>query len=169
MEGLREIEDMTSGRAVTLISSRYNLERMVQVADILIGAVLRPGEKAPLLITREMVKKMRKGSVIIDLSIDQGGCIETSRLTTLEQPTYIEEDIIHYCVPNITSTVSRTSTKVLSNLATAYLLKVGELGVDEALKQDAALSRGTYVYHGELVRKSIAERFGLDYKKSFHS
>jgi alanine dehydrogenase len=169
MEGLREIEDMTSGRAVTLIASRYNLERMIQIADILIGAVLLPGEKAPLIITREMVKKMRKGSVIIDLSIDQGGCIETSRLTTLEQPTYIEEGIIHYCVPNITSAVSRTSSKVLSNLVTTYLLQVGELGVDEALKQDAALSRGTYVYHGELVRKSIAERFGLDYKKSFQS
>jgi alanine dehydrogenase len=169
MEGLREIEDMTSGRAVTLIASRYNLERMIQVADILIGAVLLPGEKAPLMITREMVKKMRKGSVIIDLSIDQGGCIETSRLTTLEQPTYIEEGIIHYCVPNITSAVSRTSSKVLSNLVTMYLLQIGEFGVDTVIKRDAALSRGTYVYHGELVRKSIAERFGLEYNKSFQS
>jgi alanine dehydrogenase len=169
MEGLREIENMTSGRAVTLIASRYNLDRMIQVADILIGAILLPGEKAPQIITREMVKKMRKGSVIIDLSIDQGGCIETSRLTTLEQPTYIEEGIIHYCVPNITSAVSRTSSKVLSNLVTTYLLQIGECGLDETLKQDSALSRGTYVYHGELVRKSIAERFGLAYSQSFQS
>lgn len=169
MEGLREIEDMTMGRAVTLIASRYNLERMIKVADILIGAVLLPGEKAPLMITREMVKKMRKGSVIIDLSIDQGGCIETSRLTTLEQPTYIEEGIIHYCVPNITSAVSRTSSKVLSNLVTMYLLQIGEFGVDKVIKKDAALSRGTYVYHGALVRKSIAERFGLEHNKSFQS
>ncbi|MGD9344471.1 MAG: alanine dehydrogenase [Candidatus Aminicenantes bacterium] len=169
MERLREVEDMTSGRAVTLIASRYNLERMIQVADILIGAVLLPGEKAPTVITREMVKKMRKGSVIIDLSIDQGGCIETSRLTTLEQPTYIEDGIIHYCVPNITSAVSRTSSKVLSNLVTTYLLKIGDWGIDEALKKDPALSRGTYVYHGKLVRRSIAERFGLAYNESFQS
>lgn len=169
MEHLREIEDMTSGRAITLIASRYNLERMIQVADILIGAVLLPGEKAPMLITRDMVKRMKKGSIIIDLSIDQGGCIETSRLTTLEQPTYIEEGVIHYCVPNITSAVSRTSSKVLSNLVTAYLLQIGECGLDEALKQDVSLSRGTYVYHGELVRRNIAERFGLAYNKSFQS
>ncbi len=167
MEGLREIEDMTSGRAITLMASRYNLERMVQIADILIGAVLLPGERAPMMITREMVRRMRKGSVIIDLSIDQGGCIETSRLTTLEQPTYVDEGIIHYCVPNITSAVSRTSSKVLSNLVTTYLLQIGDLGIDEALKQNAILSRGAYVCRGDLVRQSIAERFGLDTQKSF--
>ena len=112
-----------------------------------------------------MVKNMRKGSVLIDLAIDQGGCSETSRLTTLEQPTYIEEDVIHYCVPNITSAVSRTSSKVLSNLVVSYLINIGEKGVDRVLEEDETLKRGTYVFHGDIVRSTIAERFGLEHKK----
>jgi len=165
MERLRELEEMTSGRLITLIASNYNLARMVKIADILIGAVLRPGEKAPIMITKEMVRSMKKGSIIIDLAIDQGGCIETSRLTTLDQPTFVEEGVIHYCVPNITSAVSRTSTKVLSNLVTPYLLKIGELGLDQTLKSNKTLARGIYVLQGGIVRKTIAERFGLDYKE----
>ncbi|MFQ6038690.1 MAG: alanine dehydrogenase [Candidatus Aminicenantales bacterium] len=164
MDRLRELEEMTSGRLVTLVASQYNLSRMAKIADVLIGAVLRPGEKAPIMITREMVKSMKKGSVLIDLAIDQGGCSETSRLTTLEQPTYVEEGVIHYCVPNITSTVSRTSTKVLSNLVTPYLLEIASLGLREALKQNPALAKGVYVYKGQIVRKTIAERFGLPSK-----
>jgi len=164
MERLREIEEMTSGRVITLMTSKYNLERMTRIADILIGAVLLPGERAPVMITRDMVKNMRKGSVLIDLAIDQGGCSETSRLTTLEQPTYIEEDIIHYCVPNITSAVSRTSSKVLSNLVASYLINIGEKGIEKVLEEDKTLKRGTYVFHGDIVRETIAERFGLEYK-----
>jgi len=169
MDRLRELEEMTSGRLITLIASKYNLARMTKVADILIGAVLRPGERAPIMITREMVKTMKKGSLIIDLAIDQGGCIETSRLTTLEQPTYIEEGIIHYCVPNITSSVSRTSTKVLSNSVAPYLLSIGDAGIEGALKHDDSLARGVYVYNGNIVKKTIAERFGLPYKELFSS
>ncbi len=165
MERLRELEEMTSGRLITLIASNYNLARMVKIADILVGAVLRPGERAPIMITKDMVKSMKKGSIIIDLAIDQGGCIETSRLTTLEQPTFVEEGVIHYCVPNITSAVSRTSTKVLSNMVTPYLLKIGEKGLDETLKGDRTLVRGLYVYHGNIVRKTFAERFGLKYQE----
>jgi alanine dehydrogenase len=159
MDRLRELEEMTSGRLITLMDSQYNLARMVKIADILIGAVLRPGEKAPVLITRDMVNSMKKGAVLIDLAIDQGGCSETSRLTTLEQPTYIDEGIIHYCVPNITSTVSRTSTKVLSNMVVPYLLHIGENGIENTLKDNAALAKGVYVYKGQLVRKGVAERF----------
>ena len=165
MERLREIEEMTSGRVITLIASKYNVERMTRIADVLIGAVLLPGERAPVIITRDMVKNMRKGSVLIDLAIDQGGCSETSRLTTLEQPTYIDEDVIHYCVPNITSAVSRTSSKVLSNLVVSYLINIGEKGVDKVLEEDETLKRGTYVFHGDIVRSTIAERFGLEHKK----
>ncbi len=164
MDKLREIEEMSGGRAVTLMASQYNLARMTRVADILIGAVLRPGERAPILITREMVQKMKKGSIIIDLSIDQGGCVETSRPTTLEQPTYVEEGIIHYCVPNITSTVSRTTTKVLSNLVVPYLLQIGELGLEEALRADPALARGLYTHDGDIIKKRVAERFNLPHK-----
>ena len=165
MDKLREIEHMTGCSAVTLMASNYNLARMVKIADILIGAVLRPGEKAPVMITRDMVRNMKKGSIIIDLSIDQGGCVETSRPTSLEHPTFTEEGIIHYCVPNITSSVSRTSTKVLSNMVVPYLLQMGELGLEKVLKADRALSRGVYMHKKNIVKKQIAERFGLQYKE----
>ena len=165
MEGLRELEEVTSGKVITLIASKYNLERMTKVADILIGAVLTPGEKAPMVVTKDMVMSMKKGSLIIDLAIDQGGCVETSRLTTLEHPVFVEEGITHYCVPNITSAVSRTSTKVLSNVVTPYLLQIGELGIDQALKDNSSLARGVYAYNGSLTKKNIADRFGLAYKK----
>ena len=164
MDRLRELEGLTSGRLVTLMASQYNLARMVKVADILIGAVLRPGEKAPIMITRDMVRSMKKGSVLIDLAIDQGGCSETSRLTTLEQPTFIEDGIIHYCVPNITSTVSRTSTKVLSNMVVPYLFEIGENGIEKTLKENPSLARGIYVYKGQFVRKGVAERFAMSSK-----
>jgi alanine dehydrogenase len=164
MDKLREIEDMTGGQAVTLMASQYNLARMTPVADILIGAVLQPGERAPVLITREMVKSMKKGSILIDLAIDQGGCTETSRPTTLEQPTYVEEGVTHYCVPNITSTVSRTSTKVLSNLAVPYLLQIGELGLQDTLRSNPSLGRGVYMHKKNIVRRRVAERFGFPQK-----
>ena len=164
MERLRKIEDMTGGHVITLMGTKYNLGRMTKVADILIGAVLRPGERAPVMITREMVKGMNKGSVIIDLAIDHGGCIEGSRPTTLEHPTYIEDGIIHYCVPNITSSVSRTSTKVLSNLAVQYLHVIGEFGVDQAIRKNLPLARGVYMYRGKLSKKNIAERFDLSFQ-----
>lgn len=167
MNNLRALEEMTQGRVITLIASKYNLTRIVKIADIVIGAVLRPGEKAPVMITRNMVKTMKNCSLIIDLAIDQGGCIETSHLTTLEHPTFVEEGVIHYCVPNITSSVSRSSTKVLSNLVTPYLLQIGERGVDQALKKNKALARGIYVHRGNIVRKNIAERFGLSFKELF--
>lgn len=165
MERLRELEEMTSGRVVTLMASRYNLARMVKIADILIGAVLRPGEKAPIMITRNMVRSMKKGSVLIDLAIDQGGCTETSRLTTLEHPTYMQEGIIHYCVPNITSTVSRTSTKVLSNMVVPYLLKIADIGLEQTMREDTSLARSVYVYKGKLVKQGVAERFSMPHEE----
>lgn len=164
MDRLRMLEGITGGRLATMMASHYNLSRMVEIADILIGAVLRPGQKAPLMITREMVKRMKPGSIIIDLSIDQGGCVETSRPTTLDDPTYVEDGVIHYCVPNITSAVSRTSTKVLSNMVVSYLLEIGESGIEAALKQDKMLSCGVYLYQGHVVKKNIAERFDLNHK-----
>lgn len=164
MDKLREIEDLTGGRAVTLMASHYNLARMTQVADILIGAVLQPGERAPVLITREMVRSMKKGSILIDLAIDQGGCAETSRPTTLEQPTYVEEGVTHYCVPNITSTVSRTATKVLSNLVVPYLLQIGELGLQGVLDTNPSFARGVYMYKKDIVKQRVAERFGFPRK-----
>ena len=167
MDRLREWEEITSGRLITLIASKYNLERMIRIADILIGGALRPGERAPVMITRDMVKSMKEGSVLIDLAIDQGGCSETSRLTTLEQPTYSEEGVIHYCVPNITSTVSRASSKVLSNLVAPCLLEIAEKGIGQALNKNLNLARGVYVFQGDFIRRSTAERFGLKHKGLF--
>jgi alanine dehydrogenase len=167
MERLRRIEEMTGGRAITLMGSKFNLARMTKVADVLIGAVLRPGERAPVMVTRDMVKAMKVGSVIIDLAIDHGGCVETSRPTTLEHPTYIEEGAIHYCVPNITSAVSRTSTKVLSNLIVQYLHAIGTLGIERAVRENSALGRGVYMARGHLAKKNIADRFGLACQEDF--
>jgi alanine dehydrogenase len=161
MDRMKELEDMTSGRVVSMMGSKYNIGRMTRVADVLVGAVLRPGERAPVMVSRDMVKTMKKGSVIIDLAIDQGGCIETSRPTTLDQPVYTEEGVIHYCVPNLTASVSRTSTKVISNHVIRYLNLLGEAGLEGALKRDESLSRGVYAHKGMLVRPNIAERFKL--------
>lgn len=167
MERLRKIEEMTAGRVITLMGSKYNLARMTKVADVLIGAVLRPGERAPVMITRDMVKTMKKGSVVIDLAIDHGGCIETSRLTTLEHPTFIDEGVIHYGVPNITSSVSRTSTKVLSNIVVRYLHQIGSNGIEKTLQQVESLSQGVYMHQGHIVKKNIAERFSLPWQELF--
>jgi alanine dehydrogenase len=169
MERLRRIEEMTGGHVITLMGSKYNMARMTKVADVLIGAVLRPGERAPVMITRDMVKTMKKGSVIIDLAIDSGGCIETSRLTTLEHPTFIDEGVIHYCVPNFTSSVSRTSTKVLSNVVVRYLHLIGDCGLEKALRDDLSLANGVYMHQGHITKKNIAARFGLEYKELFAS
>ncbi|MFH1944103.1 MAG: alanine dehydrogenase [Acidobacteriota bacterium] len=165
MDNLRSLEEKTNGRLITLIANQYNLSRMIKVADILIGAVLEPGEKAPVFVTRDMVASMRKGSLVIDLAIDQGGCIETSRPTTLERPTYSEEGVIHYCVPNITSAVSRTSTKLLSNLATPILDGIKTRGLGPLLKEDESLACGVYIYRGQVVKKKIADLFGLPVKE----
>lgn len=164
IDRMRDLEEMTGGRLITLMATKYNITRMTGVADILIGAVLRPGEKAPVMVTRDMVKSMKKGSLIIDLAIDQGGCIETSRPTSLQQPTYVDEGVIHYCVPNITSAVSRTTTKVLSNVVTPFLQLIGEHGLDIALERDSSLANGLYVYKGKIAKKKLGERFGLDYQ-----
>jgi len=107
---------------------------------------------------------MKEGTVIIDLAIDHGGCVETSRPTTLEHPTYVDEGVIHYCVPNITAAVSRTSTKVLSNLVVHYLHAIGTLGIDQAVRENKALGRGVYMARGHLAKKNIAGRFGLEFQ-----
>lgn len=164
MDRLHNLEQITSGRLVTMIASQYNLARITRIADIVIGAVLRPGEKAPVMVSKEMVKNMKNGSVIIDLSIDQGGSIATSRLTTLEQPTFIEQGVIHYCVPNITAAVSRTSTKILSNVVTPYLLQLGEEDLIQIMRSETPLAQGTFLFDGHIVKQKIAERFGMSHQ-----
>ena len=160
-ERLQLIEENFSGRVTTLFSTAYNLNRVVEFADVLIGAVMMPGQRAPILVTRAMVKKMRARSAILDLSIDQGGCFETSRPTTHRNPTFVEEGVIHYCVPTILSRVARTASHAMLNASLPFLYEIGQLGIEEAIRQNPALKRGINTWHGKLVNPQVADTLGL--------
>lgn len=134
---------------VTMVATRRNLDRACAFADVVVGAVLIPGERAPQVITRETLRLMKPRSLLIDLSIDQGGCCETSRPTTHDQPTYVEEGVIHYCVPNVTSLVARTAIHAFVNAAMLYIMAVARLGVDAAILGDDSLARAVNTYQGE--------------------
>jgi alanine dehydrogenase len=141
-----------AGRVTTMLSHDFNLARVCRFADVLVGAVQIPGQRAPVIITREMVRSMRPGSLIIDMSIDQGGCIETSRLTQHNQPTFVWENVIHYCVPNVPGVVGRTATHALLNAAWPFIQLVVEEGIDAAQEKSAALRRGIVMRQGELMQ-----------------
>jgi alanine dehydrogenase len=134
---------------VTMLATPYRISRVCEYADVLVGAVLVPGSRAPIIITREMVKKMKPRSILIDLSIDEGGCSETSRPTTHDQPSYIEENVLHYCVPNMPGVVARTATYAYINAAIDYILEIADLGVDKAI-ENPAIEAGVNTYKGEL-------------------
>lgn len=136
---------------VTMISTPRNLERVCAYADVVIGAVLIPGERAPIVLTHEHLKQMKPRSLFIDLSIDQGGCAETSRPTNHDHPTYVEDGVIHYCVPNVPSIVARTATHAFVNAAMPYIREVANLGVEQAMKQDAAIEVAVNTHQGELL------------------
>ncbi len=157
LERLRELDQRFQGRVVTMVSHPFNLERVCRFADVLVGAVLIPGARTPVLINREMVKSMRPRSVIIDLSIDQGGCIETSRPTTHSNPTYIEEEIIHYCVPNMTGVLGRTATHALNNASWPYVQMIAEIGLEKALEVSPSLKRGLYTHQGEILQSTLRD------------
>jgi alanine dehydrogenase len=159
---LQLLDDAMPGQVTTMVSNEYNLSRAVQFADVLVGCVLVPGERAPVLITREMIRQMRPGSVIIDFSIDQGGCLETSRPTTLRDQTYVEEGVIHFCVPNYTAAVPRTTTHALTNAIVPYLMDIGEYGLLGTLKRDPALAHGINVYQGRLSHEGVAKAMGRE-------
>jgi alanine dehydrogenase len=135
---------------VTMVASQYNIERCCAYADVVIGAVMVPGLRAPIVVKRDVVAKMKPRSVIIDLSIDQGGCFETSRPTKHDRPTYVEEGIIHYCVPNIPGVVARTSVHAFMNSAMPYITEITNLGVDGAIAKDAAIACALNTYKGEV-------------------
>jgi len=150
---------------VTMLSTRRNLEKATAYADVVVGAVLVSGERTPNLITREMMRAMKPRSVFIDVSIDQGGCAETSRPTTHDQSTYIEEGIIHYCVPNMPGVVARTATHAFVNAALPYILQIADLGAAGALAQDAGLEKGINTHEGKLVHLNLLSKgadHGLD-------
>jgi alanine dehydrogenase len=159
---LHRIDELFGGRVTTMYATAYNINRVIEFADVLIGAVLVPGHRAPILVTREMVRRMRTRAVIIDFSIDQGGCIETSRPTTLRDSTFVEEGVIHYCVPNLLAQVARTASHALLNASLPFLYEIGAYGVDEAIKRNSALARGVNVWKGRLVNPEIAQALGMD-------
>lgn len=135
----------------TLISTKRNIERATAFADVVIGAVLVPGQRAPIVVTREMVRAMKPRSVIIDVSIDQGGCVETSRPTTHEHPTFMEEGMIHYCVPNISGVVARSASHVFMNAALPYILDVANLGIEHVMKENPSIEAAINTHNGKLV------------------
>lgn len=157
---LQHLDELLLERATTMICNEYNLNRAVEFADVLVGSVLDVGGRAPVLVSREMVRRMRPGSVIIDFSINQGGCVETSRPTTLRDQTFVQERIIHHCVPNITATVARTASYALTNAALAYVSAVGANGWSEQLALEPALRRGINLYQGKLAQPDIAAALG---------
>jgi alanine dehydrogenase len=159
---LQKLDDVFGSRITTMISNEYNLQRAADFADVLVCCVLVPGQRAPVLVNREMVRRMRQRSIIIDFSIDQGGCVETSRPTTLRDPTFVEEGIIHFCVPNFTAAVARTTSYAITNAALPYLLAIGEHGLLGKHQHMAALSQGMNLYKGKLSNKAVAGALGRD-------
>jgi alanine dehydrogenase len=135
---------------VTMISTRRNIDRACAFADVVVGAAHTPGERAPIVLTRETLKLMKPRSLLIDMSIDQGGCFETSRPMSHDPPTYVEEGLIHYCVPNVPSLVARTATHAFMNAAMPYILKVTSLGVDKAIETNPSLEIAVNLYQGEI-------------------
>jgi alanine dehydrogenase len=146
---LETIHDLLPG-AVTMISNSINIERACSYADILVGSILVMGERTPILVTREMVRGMKPRSVVMDISIDEGGCIETSRPTTNEKPTFVDEGMLHYCVPNMPSVVARTSTYAFLNAAMPYILELVNKGIDQAIEESPAIAHGVGTYRGQV-------------------
>lgn len=154
---LRELDDLFGGRLYTLASNSYNIAQATREADLVIGGVLIPGATAPKLVTRSMVSQMKKGSVIVDVAIDQGGCVETAKPTSHSNPSYKVDGVVHYCVTNMPGAVPHTSTLALTNSTFPYLMRIANLGVRGALKQDAGLAEGLNTYLGKITYRGVAE------------
>ncbi len=161
---LRHIDDLFGGRITTIASNEHSIEEEVSSSDIVIGAVLIPGAKAPFLVRKEWISKMRRGSVIVDVSIDQGGCIETSKPTTHSNPIFGVDGVTHYCVVNMPGAFPRTSTFALCNVTIPYIVKLANLGWQKAAKEDAGLARGLNIVGGKLTHPAVAAAFGLNYE-----
>jgi alanine dehydrogenase len=159
---LRYIHDILGGHVTTLMSNRANIEEEVVDADLVIGAVLIPGAKAPKLLARALVKLMKPGAALVDICIDQGGCAETSRPTTHHRPIYIDEEVVHYCVTNMPAIVPNTSTYALTNATLSYGLGIADKGFPKAFRKNAALGRGLNAHGGKITHAGVANAFGLD-------
>lgn len=164
IERLRYLDDIFDGKVCTVMSNSYNIAQWVKKADLLVGAVLVPGAKTPQLVTEDMVKTMKRGSVIIDVAIDQGGSIATcDKVTTHTDPTFVKHGVIHYSVANIPGAVARTSTLALTNATLPYALKLAGKGWQTACKEDAGLAKGLNTIDGKLTNKAVAEALGLEF------
>ena len=163
IDRMRHLEEVLGSRVTLLMSSSLQIEESVADADVVIGAVLIPGALAPRLVTRDMVREMKEGSVICDVAIDQGGCVETSRPTTHSQPVFVVEGVTHYCVANMPGAVPITATKALTNATLPYVEAIADYGLTEAVARDPALARGVNVLDGKVTYEAVAEAHGLDY------
>jgi alanine dehydrogenase len=160
---LRYLDDIMPANVNTFMSNEYNIRELLPTHDLIIGAVLIPGAKAPHLITREMLKEMRPGTVVVDVAVDQGGCIETCRPTTHENPTFIIDDVVHYCVANMPGAVPYTSTLALTNATLPYAIQIANKGWKKACADSNELKLGLNVVNGKVVYKGVAEAFGLEH------
>lgn len=164
LDRLRFIDSTLPPNVTTLYSDRHNIRDSLATADLVIGAVLIPGAKAPFLVRREDLKRMPRRAVIIDVAIDQGGCIETSRPTTHSKPTFIEEDVVHYCVTNMPGAVGRTSTYALCNVTLPYVMQLAKKGYERAVLENVGLAQGVNIRRGFVTNPAVAETFGLPCK-----
>ncbi|MEN7546720.1 alanine dehydrogenase [Rapidithrix thailandica] len=160
---MRYLEDIMPANVNTIMSNEYNIRSLIQQADLIVGAVLIPGAKAPHLITRDMLKEMRPGTVLVDVAVDQGGCIETCKPTTHENPTFIIDDVVHYCVANMPGAVPYTSTLALTNATLPYALQLAEKGWKKACRENEELKKGLNIIQGKVVYQAVAEAFDLEY------
>jgi alanine dehydrogenase len=161
VERLRYLDDQYQGRIVTRASTHAAIEEAVLAADLVIGAVLVPGARAPKLISRATVARMKAGSVIVDVAVDQGGCVETTKPTSHSDPVYTVDGVLHYCVANMPGIVPRTSTGALTNATLPYLLRLATEGVDTAVRSDAGFAKGVNLSNGKVTCRAVAEAHGL--------
>lgn len=163
LERLRYLEQVLHGRLTTVASNSYNIAEAVRDADLVVGGVLIKGARAPRLVTRDMISTMRQGSVIVDVAVDQGGCVETIHATTHSEPTYIIDGVVHYGVANMPGAVPRTSTLALSNATLPYVLRLARLGAERAMAEDPGLAKGLNTFRGQVTYEAVAACFGLAY------
>lgn len=164
LERLRYLSDIMPKNCFPIMSSPPTIRRLLKEADLVVGAVLIPGAVAPKLVTRDMLTLMKKGSVIVDVAIDQGGCVETAKPTTHDQPIFEVDGIIHYCVANMPGAVSYTSTKALTNATLPYALELADKGYEKAARENQEIAKGINIIKGKVTHKGVAEAFGLEYE-----
>jgi alanine dehydrogenase len=163
LDRLRYLSDVMPANCFNLFSSPATLRELIKTADVVVGAVLVTGAKAPKLITREMLKAMKPGSVLVDVAIDQGGCFETSKATTHGDPIYVVDGVVHYCVANMPGAVARTSTLALTNATLPYAVEIANKGWKQAMQESEEIKLGANVINGEITYKAVAEAFDLEY------